>query len=68
MFYDALQDLRAMRLLESLIGREEALEIVTQGEELTFKSYPHQSSYILAMRERVNSTIKEHIKDAPRLQ
>lgn len=67
-FYDALQDLRAMRLLESLIGREEALEIVTQGEELTFKSYPHQSSYILAMRERVNSTIKEHIKDAPRLQ
>jgi hypothetical protein len=60
-FYDGLQDLAAMRLLESLVGREKALEIAIQDDELTFQKYPHGSSYLLALRERVNKAIKENI-------
>lgn len=60
-FYDGLQDLAAMRLLESLVGREKALEIAIQDDELTFQKYPHGSSYLLALRGRVNKAIKENI-------
>lgn len=60
-FYEALQDLRALKKLESLIGRERTLEIAFQGSELTFKSYPHSGSYILSLRERINKAIKDNI-------
>lgn len=60
-FYEALQDLRALRKLESLVGREKALEVAFMGENPTFKNYPHGSTYILSLRERINSAIKENI-------
>ena len=40
---------------------EKALEIAIQDDELTFQKYPHGSSYLLALRERVNKAIKENI-------
>lgn len=55
-FYEGLQDMRALRLLESLAGREKALEI-TGG--ITFEDYPRDPEYILAAREKINRAIVE---------
>ena len=53
-FYDGFQDMRALRLLESLAGRDKALEIVG---DITFGEYPHDPEYILGVRERINRGI-----------
>lgn len=59
-FTQALQDLRAMRLLESLAGRECVMEIIEDPEEpITFTKYPHGDEYILTTREKINEKIKE---------
>ncbi|WP_248925672.1 DUF4091 domain-containing protein [Paenibacillus hamazuiensis] len=62
-FYEALQDLRALRLLESLIGREETLRLVEEGlaEPLTFDQFPQDAEWLLGLRERVNRRIQEKI-------
>ncbi len=61
-FYEALQDQRALELLESKIGREAALAILEEGLEkpLTFNEYPHSEVWQLAARERVNRAIAAH--------
>lgn len=51
MFYDGLQDLRALRLLESKIGREAVLALI--GEHLTMEEYPRRDEWLRGMRERV---------------
>ncbi|MCG8707188.1 DUF4091 domain-containing protein [Brenneria sp. 4F2] len=55
-----LQDLRALRLLESLTSREATLALIEQelGMDITFKRYPHQAEPLLRLRERVNATIE----------
>ncbi|MDE6275896.1 MAG: DUF4091 domain-containing protein [Clostridia bacterium] len=60
-FYDALQDMRALQLLESLIGREKTMEILEQGIEkpITFAEYPHSDDWQLELRERVNDAIRQ---------
>ena len=59
-FTEALYDLRAMELLESLAGREAVMEIVEDGvDPITFSEYPHSDEYILKTRERINRKIKE---------
>jgi len=61
-FTQALSDLRAMRLLESLAGRDAVMEILEDGiPPITFKEYPHSDEYILSARERINQKIKELI-------
>lgn len=50
-FYDGLQDLRALRLLESKIGREAVLALI--GEPLTMKEYPRRDEWLRGVRERV---------------
>ncbi len=63
-FYDALQDMRALQLAESLIGREKTLELLEQGEEkpITFAEYPHSDEWQLQMRERINDAIRKELK------
>jgi hypothetical protein len=63
-FYDALQDMRALQLLESLIGREKTLALVESGipEPISFKTYPHSEDWQLEKREQINAVIKEHLK------
>jgi hypothetical protein len=59
-FTAGLEDLRALRLCESLVGREKtlaALEEVTG--EITFTSYPLDPHTLIAARERINALIKE---------
>ncbi|WP_461671121.1 DUF4091 domain-containing protein, partial [Mycobacterium tuberculosis] len=59
--HEALQDLRALRQLEELIGREQVLELLEEDveEELTLKQYPRNSEWLLAKREQVNRRIAE---------
>ncbi len=60
-FREALEDMRALKLLESLRGRAFVLELIDGGLEtpITFKAYPHEAAYILDLRERVNAAIAE---------
>lgn len=59
-FREALQDLRALELLESLVGREKTLQVLEEGlaEPLTFSRYPSDAEWLLGMRERVNAAIR----------
>jgi hypothetical protein len=56
-FNEALQDMRALKLLESLTDRETVQELLE--EIVGFKVYPRRSDYILRLRETVNRMIKE---------
>ena len=59
-FTEALYDLRAMELLESLAGRDAVMEIIEDGiSPITFEEYPHSDEYILKTREKINAKIKE---------
>ncbi len=60
-FYDALQDLRALKLLESLTSRKYVLEFIENGLDvpLTFQTYPHEQQWLLDLRERVNKEIEK---------
>ena len=62
-FREAIQDLRALQLLESLCGREKALEILEDGTEgITFSEYPRDDGWLLSKREQINTAIKEALK------
>ncbi|HKJ86165.1 MAG TPA: DUF4091 domain-containing protein [Spirochaetia bacterium] len=58
---EALQDLRALRLLESRVGREQALALLEAGLEkpITFGEYPRSDDWVLDLRRRVNEAISE---------
>ncbi len=58
-FREALQDMRACELLESLAGRETVLELIDAGlpEPLTFRNYPREASWLLAKRSEINERI-----------
>lgn len=58
-FYDAFQDMLALKLLESKIGKEKTLAVLEDGLEkpITFSEYPHGAKWILETRERVNRAI-----------
>lgn len=55
-FFEALQDLRAMRLLEKKLGHDAVVALIEQdcAEPITFKKYPAGDDYILALREKIN--------------
>lgn len=61
-FYDAFQDLKALRLLESKIGREKVIELIDKDlfKPLTFMEYPHDAEWLYELREKVNHMIKEN--------
>ena len=61
---EALYDLRALELLESLSDRETVESLIMEGEpeKMTFKSYPVSSAYLFALRRKVN---REIIKRLP---
>lgn len=62
LIHQAMQDLRAMQLLEKLAGRETVLKLIDEGvEPITFSSYPHDDSYILNLREKINAEIEKRL-------
>ncbi len=62
-FYDAFQDLRALKLLESKIGYDETLKLIENrtGEPLSFTNYEKGIEAMLSKREAVNRAIEENI-------
>lgn len=61
-FYDGLEDMAALKLLESKIGREKVLEFIDKDlfKPLTFMEYPHENEWLLEIREKINQMIKEN--------
>ena len=58
-FYDAFQDMLALKLLESKISRDKTLAVLEDGldKPITFSDYPRGDKWILEMRERINHAI-----------
>ncbi|RAP75169.1 DUF4091 domain-containing protein [Paenibacillus montanisoli] len=60
---EAMQDIRALQLLEGLIGKQETVRCLEQDMDrpITFKDYEKRSDWMIEMRERVNRMIKQYI-------
>ena len=61
-FDDAFNDLSALKLLESLLSREEVLSILEEKKEITFSKYPQTERGLFELRERINRAIGETIQ------
>ena len=58
----AMNDVRAMKLLEELAGRGEVLKCLgEEGKDMTFAHYPRSIRYMTEVRQRVNEKIKERV-------
>jgi hypothetical protein len=55
-FYEGLQDMRALQLLASVIGQEQTVALLEEGvaEGITFDSYPTAKEWLLEKRDAVN--------------
>lgn len=63
-FFDALQDIRALKKLESYIGYEATVELIEEclGESITF-SHCFSADALSIMRKTVNQKIKSFIQE-----
>lgn len=61
--YEALTDLRALQLLESLTDKAYVMDLIegSLGEPLTFRRYPKSDMYLIWLRNRVNEEIAKRI-------
>lgn len=57
-FYEALQDYRACRLLESFIGKEKVDELINEDGEIKFNKYPRTDEGVLKIRSRINKVLE----------
>ena len=62
-FYDGLQDMMALQLLETKIGKEAVVKLMEDSTDkpITFSEYPHNNSWLLENREKINQEIKKYI-------
>lgn len=61
-FYDALNDIRALQVLEKLVGREETMEFIEEHYgEVDFHTDAQSEEKFLAFREALNQKIKNNI-------
>lgn len=62
--FNALQDIRAMKLLESYIGHDAVVKLIEDyaGMEIKLNKYPMNAEFILGLREKINEKIEEVIK------
>jgi hypothetical protein len=56
---EAFNDLRALKLLETLAGREFVLELIDKGldQPIKFDSFPDDEDYLLSLRRGINQHI-----------
>ncbi len=60
--FESLQDMRAMQLLESLVGREKILKKLDKKfGDIRFRFYPRGTEATLAIRETINDMIAKNI-------
>lgn len=62
-FYNAMSDMRALALLESLKGRDFVLALINEGlsAPITFSEYPKNDMYYLQLRNLVNWEINKAV-------
>ena len=62
-FYEALQDLKAMKLCAKLYSHERVVKEIEDvlGDELTFERCAHSGREMLHVRERINQLIKAKV-------
>jgi len=58
-FNEGLQDMRALKLLETLSDRNQVLEMLQEVQG--FGKYPRDNQYILRLREMINKNIKKYL-------
>ena len=59
---EAMDDIGAFRLLESLTSKEHVLSVIEAGiAPITFSEYPRDEGYLLDLRARVNAEIEKRI-------
>ena len=57
-----MQDLRAMQLLETLIGRDAVNDILkSELDDLSFTNSTQPAYLVLRMREKINARIKTEL-------
>ena len=58
-FREALQDQRALELLQKRQGRDRTVKLLERGldEPITMTGYPREAVWLLRMRDRVNQRI-----------
>ena len=63
-FYEALQDARALKLAEDLVGRDRVIEEIETlfGEEIRFDKCAQSAEILLAIREKINEMIASAMK------
>ena len=61
--HEAIQDHRALKLLELYIGREAVINLLEEdlSEPITFKTYPKSASYLICVRNKINRMLKQFI-------
>lgn len=60
--YEAWQDMRAMQLLESLVGREKVLAKLEKNfGDIKFRFYPRGTEAMLDIRETINDMIAKNV-------
>lgn len=59
---EALQDLRALELLEQKIGRKQVIAMLEEGleEEISLHTYPRETEWYIRKREQINRMIRDH--------
>jgi hypothetical protein len=62
-FKEALQDLRALQLLERFMSKPDIIALIEENAEMsiTFECYPKSADFVLSLREKINSKLKEFI-------
>ena len=65
-FAEALDDLRALRLCESIYGREFTLGLLEEelDRPLKFSDWPKSAGYILKTREKIDLAVARGLSDA----
>ncbi|MGN0741188.1 MAG: DUF4091 domain-containing protein [Candidatus Fimadaptatus sp.] len=63
-FMQAIDDMRALTMLEGLTSREHVLGLIQEGfpREMTFADYPRDDEYLTSLRERVNAEIMANLR------
>ena len=61
-FHEALQDLRALQLLEKFVGKKQVVTWLEEGlaKEITFSEYPMNEDWLLGKRNFINQKIAEY--------
>lgn len=61
-FYESLQDLAALQLLEKQINRDKVLEFIQSqwnGKTMSMSDYPRESAWLLSFRQKLNQLLAQ---------